>query len=64
MRKTRRSDSAGSAPGRVEGRGFFTDASETDYVALARRRGFMTDGGETGAEFKAGRGKQVEDSYT
>jgi hypothetical protein len=43
--------------------GFFTDDSGTDYVAVARRRGFMiTEGGETGAEFKARRQKQEEAS--
>lgn len=41
--------------------GFFTDGSGTDYVAVARRRGFMFEGGETGAEHKARRAKE-EDS--
>ena len=49
----------------VDHGGFFTDDSGTDYVELARKRGFMVDGGETGAEFKARRAreeKQEEDS--
>jgi hypothetical protein len=38
--------------------GFFTDEHETDYVAQARKRGFMTEGGKTGAEFKARRARE------
>lgn len=38
--------------------GFFTDGSGTDYVAVARRRGFIFEGGETGAEHKARRAKE------
>jgi hypothetical protein len=38
--------------------GFSTDEHETDYVAQARKRGFMTEGGETGAEFKARRSRE------
>ncbi len=38
--------------------GFFKDDSGTDYVAQARKRGFMTEGGETGAEFKARRARE------
>jgi hypothetical protein len=41
--------------------GFFTDGSGTDYVALARRRGFMGEGSETGAEFKARRQRELSD---
>jgi hypothetical protein len=42
----------------VDHGGFFTDDSGTDYVELARKRGFMVDGGETGAEFKARRARE------
>ena len=38
--------------------GFFTDGSGVDYVAVARRRGFMHEGDETGAEYKARRASQ------
>ena len=41
--------------------GFFTDGSGVDYVEVARRRGFMHEGDETGAEYKARRAKE-EDS--
>ena len=41
--------------------GFFADGSGTDYVAVARRRGFMHEGGETGAEYKARRASQQKE---
>jgi hypothetical protein len=44
--------------------GFFTDGSGTDYVALARRRGFMGEGSETGAEFKARRQRELSDELS
>jgi hypothetical protein len=39
--------------------GFFTDGSGTDYIAQARSRGFMGEGEETGAEFKARRTREL-----
>ncbi len=38
--------------------GFFTDGSGTDFVQRARRRGFVGEGGETGAEFKERRERE------
>jgi hypothetical protein len=39
-------------------RDFFTDGSGMDYVGLARRCGFIGEGGETGAECKARRTRE------
>jgi len=48
-------------------RGFFTDGSGTDYIALATKRDFWVRGdgeNETGAEFKARRQRELSDELS